>query len=106
MEKGKTVFPENVKLEVVEGEDRGLVYNVVKKAVLIGRDEKCDLKLKDIFVSKRQCELVFRGKHFTVLDLGSLNKTRVNDKALNQKKVQNGDIIQLGKTRIKFVWEK
>jgi pSer/pThr/pTyr-binding forkhead associated (FHA) protein len=40
-----------------------------------------------------------------VMDLGSLNKTRVKGKEYIQKNLKHGYIITVGKTELRFVWE-
>jgi pSer/pThr/pTyr-binding forkhead associated (FHA) protein len=72
--------------------------------VTIGRDPQCDLHLADPYVSRKHCQIVFRGDHFTMMDLGSLNKTRVKEKEYIQKNLKDGYVIVLGKTQLRFRW--
>jgi pSer/pThr/pTyr-binding forkhead associated (FHA) protein len=104
-DKGEGVFPQNVSLEVVIGENKGQTFPITNKTVTIGRAPVCDFKLPDKYVSNKHCQIVFRGGHFTVIDLGSLNKTKVNGAMYVQKNLRNGDIIRVGKTELKFIWE-
>lgn len=101
----KINIPPDVKLEVVDGIDKGAEFTIDNKTITIGREDTCNFKLKDEHVSKKHAQIVFRGGHFTVIDLGSLNKTKVNDNVYVQKNLTHGDIISLGTTKIKFVWE-
>ncbi len=101
----KVLVPSDVILEVIEGEDKGKTYNIDNKTVTIGREGACNFKLADEHASKKHAQIVFRGGHFTVIDLGSLNKTMVNDKVYVQKNLTDGDVITLGKSKIKFIWE-
>ncbi len=101
----KVIVPSDVTLEVIEGVDEGTVFTIDNKTITIGREGTCNLKLADEHVSKKHAQVVFRGGHFTAIDLGSLNKTMVNDNVYVQKNLANGDIITIGKTKIKFVWE-
>jgi pSer/pThr/pTyr-binding forkhead associated (FHA) protein len=104
-EQGDFVIPKNVTLEVVKGEDKGQVYTIINKTMTIGRAPVCDIKLTDKYISNKHCQIVFRGGHFTVIDLGSLNKTKVNGTMYVQKNLINGDIVRVGKTELKFNWE-
>ena len=97
-------IPSNVLLEVIDGSENGLLYTIVNKTITIGRHKNCDVCLKDEFVSNKHCQIVFRGGHFTIIDLGSMNKTKVSEKAYIQKNLKNKDIITLGKTKIVFHW--
>ena len=99
-------FPPEVFVEVLNGDKEGLMFPIADKTVTIGRAPGCDLVLPDPYVSKKHCQIVFRGDHFTVVDLGSLNKTRVKDSPYIQKNLKHDYVLTLGKTRLRFVWEK
>ena len=99
-------FPPDVFLEVLDGSREGLLFPITDKTVTIGREAGCDLVLQDPYVSRKHCQIVFRGDHFTVLDLGSLNKTKVKNNTYIQKNLKHDNILSLGKTRLRFVWEK
>jgi pSer/pThr/pTyr-binding forkhead associated (FHA) protein len=106
MESADLPFPPEVFVEVLNGDKEGMLFPITDKTVTIGRAPGCDLVLPDPYVSKKHCQIVFRGDHFTVVDLGSLNKTRVRDNTYIQKNLRNDHILTLGKTRLRFVWEK
>ena len=99
-------LPTEVYLEILNGDREGEMFPVIHKTVTIGRGPHCDLILPDPYISRKHCQIVFRGDHFTVVDLGSLNKTRVKGKEYIQKNIKNGYILVLGKTEVRFVWEK
>ncbi len=101
----KVIIPPGVTLEIVEGVDKGASFTIDRKTVTIGRENTCNFILTDEHVSNKHCQVVFRGGHFTVIDLGSLNKSKVNDQDYVQKNLTSGDVITLGKTRIQFNWE-
>jgi pSer/pThr/pTyr-binding forkhead associated (FHA) protein len=101
-----TPFPTDVFLEVLDGARQGLMFPITQKTVTIGREPGCDLVLEDPYVSRKHCQIVFRGDHFTVLDLGSLNKTKVRSNEYLQRNLKHDYILTLGKTRLRFVWEK
>jgi len=97
-------LPPDVYLEVTKKDGQVFMFPITKKTVTIGRDPKCDLHIEDDYVSRKHCQIVFRGDHFTVIDLGSLNKTVVKGKEYIQKNLMTGNLINLGATRLKFVW--
>ncbi len=99
-------LPTEVYLEILNGDREGEMFPVTHKTVTIGRGPQCDLTLPDPYISRKHCQIVFRGDHFTVVDLGSLNKTRIKGKEYIQKNLKNGYILVLGKTELRFVWEK
>ena len=96
------IIPENVRLEIIEGPDQGKEFFISNKTVTIGRDSTCNFVLTDEYLSNKHCQIVFRGDHFTIIDLQSTNKTIVNDKDFLQKNLKNNDIITLGTTKICF----
>ena len=105
MEATGSPFPPEVFLEILDGEQEGHLFPITDKTVTIGREPSCDLVLQDPYVSRKHCQIVFRGDHFTVLDLGSLNKTKVKNNIYIQKNLKHDNILTLGKTRLRFVWE-
>jgi pSer/pThr/pTyr-binding forkhead associated (FHA) protein len=98
-------LPPDVYLEVTRKDGEVSLFHVTKKTVTIGRDPGCDLHLADPYVSRKHCQVVFRGDHFTVMDLGSLNKTAVKGKLYIQRNLAPGNLIDLGETRLRFVWD-
>ena len=101
----QVTVPPDVTLRVIEGVDKDTEFTIENKTITIGRDAVCDMVLTDEHASKKHCQVVFRSGHFTVIDLGSLNSTKVNDRVYVQKNLSNGDIITVGKNRILFTWE-
>ena len=97
-------FPPEVFLEILNGDRQGEIFSISAKTVTIGRDPQCDLHLADPYVSRKHCQIVFRGDHFTMMDLGSLNKTQVKEKEYIQKNLKDGYVISAGKTELRFRW--
>jgi pSer/pThr/pTyr-binding forkhead associated (FHA) protein len=98
-------LPSDVYLEVTSRDGEVSRFALTKKTVTIGRDPGCDLHLVDPYVSRKHCQIVFRGDHFTVMDLGSLNKTVVKDRQYIQKNLVPGTVLSLGQTRLRFLWD-
>lgn len=98
-------LPPDVYLEITGPDGKLTRFPITKKTVTIGRDPACDLHLQDEYVSRKHCQIVFRGDHFTAIDLGSLNKTVFKGKEYIQKNLMSGNRLNLGKTQIRFVWE-
>ncbi len=98
-------LPLDAYLEVTKKGGEILKFPIAKKTVTIGRDPGCDLCLQDPYVSRKHCQIVFRGEHFTVIDLQSLNKTVVKGKEYIQKNLMPGNVLNLGETRLVFGWD-
>ena len=66
----------------------------------VGRGAGCDIALDDPTVSRLHAELVRRGPHLYVSDLGlSTNGTTVNGRPVGRRVLDDGDVIAFGKTR-------
>ncbi len=98
-------FPSDVYVEVTRKDGQVFLFHVEKKTVTIGRDPGCDLFLNDPYVSRKHCQIVFRGDHFTVMDLGSLNKTAVKGRQYIQRNLTHGCLLNVGETQLRFLWE-
>ncbi len=65
---------------------------------IIGREEDCNLKLIDKWISRHHSEIRKSGDHIWIRDLGSTNGTFVNHKKVKQAELlESGDILSIGK---------
>lgn len=78
-------------------EDR-LVQGVIK----IGKVPSAHLRLDDESVSRMHAILEVTGDEVSLIDLGSTRGTYVNGKRINKARLQTGDVLQLGETRIEL----
>ena len=85
-------------LRVVAGRDMlSFVPIAPGERVLIGRDERAQLRLTDLAVSKRHAEVSCSEDHqIHVQDLDSTNGTTVNGKPISQVELQTGDHLEIG----------
>ncbi|WP_030913657.1 DUF1707 and FHA domain-containing protein [Streptosporangium amethystogenes] len=64
---------------------------------VVGRGSACDLVLADLTVSRVHAELRRDEDGWTLVDLGSLNGTRLNDwRLVGPAKVRPGDVVSFG----------
>ncbi len=90
-------------LTVIRPDGKEIVQNFAAETVVVGRTEKCDLRLVDGMVSRNHCMIFREGKRHLVKDLESQNGTWVNGRRLrNRKTLKEGDSIQLGPFRLVF----
>lgn len=88
----------------------GIKYTLDKTKLLIGRsNNKNDICLPCGFVSKHHAiveavESIHSATQFDfyIEDLDSTNHTYVNDKPIKRTKLEDGDIVRIGKTTLKF----
>ena len=74
----------------------------VADGLTLGRVHSCDVVVDDGKVSRRHARLVVEGGVVEVEDLGSSNGTFLNGKRVARRLVRDGDVIQIGGTRIVF----
>ena len=68
----------------------------------IGRDSSCDLTLDSPLVSRHHARLERSGPTHTLIDLGSTNGTFVNSQRIDHRRLQAGDIVQIGPYRLTY----
>jgi FhaA, N-terminal domain/FHA domain len=70
---------------------------------VLGRSRECDIVLDDVGVSRRHAEIRPAPEGWTLVDLGSTNGVRLNDRRLRgPQPLQLGDRIELGTTELVF----
>lgn len=74
-----------------------------RDVVTIGLSPDCDVDLADAGASPEHCELQRDGDGWRLVDLESRDGTRVNGDYVNHASLSDGDVIQIGATRIEFV---
>jgi hypothetical protein len=70
--------------------------------VTIGRLPDCDVVLEDRNISRRHAEVRRIANGFAVVDLDSTNGTRVNGGGVKERRLEDGDEITLGSSKIRF----
>lgn len=90
-------------LIVREGNGTGLIFPVLPvKATLLGRNPSAEFPVEDPTVSFEHCQIVPESGSFVIRDLNSTNGTFVNGASVKEHRLQNGDLIQIGNTKLEF----
>ena len=85
-------------------EDTGGTYPLRDSVTTVGRGPGVDVELNDPSVSRFHVEVVRRGPHVYVDDLGlSTNGTLVNGRPVGRRLLSDGDVLQMGKVRLRVV---
>ncbi|MCL5772468.1 MAG: FHA domain-containing protein [Actinobacteria bacterium] len=94
-------------LKEIPGSKSGLIVlkgpNVGEKILLnkaifkIGRDANSDIFLDDITISRKHAQIEKTDNNYKIIDMGSLNGVYINGKLVEEKILENGDKIQIGK---------
>ena len=87
--------------------------NVVLKEVVIqkerttlGRRPYNDIVIDNLAVSGEHAVLLSVGEDVFIEDLNSTNGTYINGKAIKKQLLSNGDVIEIGKYRIKYTGQE
>ncbi len=81
-------------------EDSGETFPLREDVTTVGRGAGVDIALSDPSVSRLHAEIVRRGGHVYVSDLGlSVNGTRVNGRPVGRRVLLEGDVLSFGAAR-------
>ena len=88
---------------VIHGAGLGRRVDVADAAVMIGRSHEADLQINHPSVSRRHCQLWKEGSGYRIRDLGATNPTRINDQAIDESELGDGDHVTVGESVLKFI---
>lgn len=69
----------------------------------IGRADDAEIRVDDDAASRAHARIVVSGRRAKLLDLGSTNGTFVNEQAVGEIELRDGDLVQIGDTIFKFL---
>jgi hypothetical protein len=93
--------PQNPQL-VINGER---VVPLDQSIVNIGRGDTNDIVVYDSFVSRHHIQLRLRGGTYMLFDVQSKSGTFVNNVTITEHRLQSGDVIRIGETRMVYTTE-
>ncbi len=71
-------------------------FTLAKQRTVVGRRDKCDLRIPLSSVSREHCEITIQDDVATLRDLGSTNGTLLNDDRIQKQNLKAGDEITIG----------
>jgi DNA-binding CsgD family transcriptional regulator len=81
-------------------EETGESFALLDPLTTIGRGKGVDISINDPSVSRLHAEVIIRGPHVYVSDLGlSVNGTRVNGRPIGKRVLIEGDVLSFGTVR-------
>lgn len=89
-------------LVVLSGNQRGQDFRLDERRVQIGPTTEQEITLFDDYISAPHCSIRYEGGSFIITDLGSSNKTYVNDERVTEQELLDNDKIKVGNTELKF----
>jgi diguanylate cyclase (GGDEF)-like protein len=92
-------------LVVMSGKDLARKYSIAVPEIIIGRSSDANIILKEHNISRRHARIVIDGERAVLEDLGSTNGTYVNSERITKCQLEDGDLISIGKTILKFSFQ-
>ncbi len=95
------------KLIATAGPQEGTEFPLLQDSVTIGRatqDTAWDIALQDRAVSRPHCRLSRKANGWTIMDLGSVNGTRLNgtNVTAEPRPLKDGDVVSVGESMLLF----
>lgn len=91
-----------ITLRVLDGADRGRVYDELQTPVTIGREEGNAIQLNDDRVSRYHIKIQIDHDKLVLTDLESTNGTKVNGEDIQLRILRFGDLIGVGRSLLLF----
>jgi len=91
-----------ITIRVLDGADRGRVFNNLAPPITIGREEGNTIQLNDERVSRFHVKIQEDHNRLVITDLESTNGTKVNGEDVQLRILRFGDMIQLGRSVLLF----
>ncbi len=92
----------SITLRVLDGADRGRVFEALPTPVTIGREEGNSVQLNDERVSRFHLKIQEDQDKLVLTDLESTNGTKVNGEDIQLRILRVGDMIALGRSVLLF----
>jgi pSer/pThr/pTyr-binding forkhead associated (FHA) protein len=91
---------EQITLRILDGADRGRVFQCSASPVTIGREEGNTIQLNDERVSRFHLKIQRDHDDLVLTDLASTNGTRVNGEDAHLRILRHGDLISVGRSTL------
>ena len=89
-------------LRVLDGADRGKIFENIQVPVSIGREEGNTIQLNDERISRFHLKIQKDHDDLVLTDLESTNGTRVNNEDVRLRILRHGDLISVGRSTLIF----
>lgn len=88
--------PTTAVLRVVRGPQIEMTFQLEEGPYPIGRSPQCKIFLNDMTVSRNHALIVQAEDGFSIKDCNSFNGVWINNVSINEARLKEGDIIQIG----------
>jgi hypothetical protein len=100
------IASKNARLTITNSCFAGLEIAIKKRKTILGKNLACDICLDDSLVSDEHAAILRTDAGFLLEDLNSRNGLTLNGREVHQKKLRNGDMIEIGTFRLKFSYAR
>lgn len=94
---------EHGRMVVISSNLAGEIFHLNRRELVVGRSIENDLVVNHRSISRNHARIVYREGGFTIIDLASSNGVRVNATEFGTHSLVNGDIVELGHVKLRFV---
>lgn len=91
-----------ITLRILDGSDRGKVFDNLPVPITIGREEGNSIQLNDDRISRFHLKIQQDHDDVVLTDLGSTNGSRVNNEEVQLRILRHGDLISVGRSTLLF----
>jgi pSer/pThr/pTyr-binding forkhead associated (FHA) protein len=91
-----------ITLRVLDGSDRGKVFESITAPVTIGREEGNTIQLNDERISRFHLKIQQDHEDLVLTDLESTNGSKVNNEEVQLRILRYGDLITVGRSTLIF----
>src|SRR2546423_13746275 len=91
-----------ITIRVLDGADRGRIFQDLNPPITIGREEGNTIQLNDERISRYHVKIQEDHNRLVITDLESTNGTKVNNEDVQLRILRFGDMIQLGRSVLLF----
>jgi pSer/pThr/pTyr-binding forkhead associated (FHA) protein len=91
-----------ITIRVLDGADRGRIYQNLNPPITVGREEGNTIQLNDERVSRFHVKIQEDHNRLVITDLESTNGTKVNNEDVQLRILRFGDMIQVGRSVLLF----
>ncbi|MDO4628883.1 MAG: FHA domain-containing protein [Planctomycetia bacterium] len=89
-----------ITLRIIDGNDKGQVYESLPSPVRLGREAQNTIQLHDEKISRYHCKIQESDGEWFLTDIDSTNGTQLNGQPVRIATLHVGDLIALGQTLI------
>ncbi len=90
-----------MRFKLVDKDDPNFIYESDQRNFVLGRSKECEIIINDPHISRVQARVCNEDNGFYIENLGQ-NPMLINDQTSSGQFLNNGDVITLGKTSLRF----